>query len=348
MWQILKSRKYKIVTALLLLLIIVAWLMQYHRKPAVIIEAVPVKVSQVTRANVAIEARAIGTLVAPKDVEITPEIAGHVAKIFFTDGGVLAKQGMPLVQLDDAAYKAKLESAKANLIYSENDYKRKILLGKEGAISQQAIDQALADLKTKQAEVKQSQVNVDKMLLTAPFDGILGKFNVSVGDYVTVGQKIVSLTDILHLHVDYAVSEKYLPQLRLGQHVKIVTSTFPGKEFHGTVAFISPTINKEDRNIALYADVPNEQRILTAGLFVNVIQELGVEANVLIIPAAALVPTIDGQQVFKIVNNKAVVVPVKIGQRMQNSVEILSGLQLGDIVVIAGQQKLKEGSLVKM
>lgn len=345
---LIKRRKKTVAFILGLLLICYFFIKHHHNNAAMTQDKVIVDMEQVKSGSIPIEAHVIGTLAAAQNVQITPEMAGHVAKIFFQDGGVFVKQGTPLVQLDDTAYQAKLASDKANLTFSETDYKRKVLLGKLGAITQQAIDQALADLKTKKAAVEESQVDVNKMLLVAPFDGVLGKFNVSPGDYVTVGQKIVSLTDVIHLRVEYSVSEKYLSQLHIGQPVNVTTNAYPDKIFTGTVAFISPTINNEDHTISLYANVLNDQRLLTSGLFVNVTQELGTEKNALIISAAGLVPTIDGQQVFKIINDKVQAVPVTIGQRMQNSVQIMSGLSAGDKIVIAGQEKLRDGALVQV
>lgn len=348
MIRLIKRRK-KTFVILVSLLITSFWLIKHHHSnQPVVPNKVIVDIEEVKSGNIPIEAQVIGTLVAAKNVQITPEIAGHVAKIFFQDGGVFVKQGTPLVQLDDTVDRAKLDSDKANLTYSEVDYHRKVLLGKQGAISEQAIDQALADLKTKKATVEESQVGVDKRLLVAPFDGVLGKFTISPGDYVTVGQKIVSLTDIMHLHVEYSVSEKYLSQLKLGQKVKIITSAYPQTVFTGAVTFISPTINNEDHTISLYAEVSNDQRLLTSGLFVNVTQELGLENNALIISASGLVPTIDGQEVYKIVDGKALAVPVTMGQRVQNSVQIMSGLSAGDKIVVAGQEKLKDGALVQI
>lgn len=343
----LRNRKF-----LLVALIAVVGAIFFHRhhdnqfsaeQPAAL-----VNVEKVTQGSIQVEAHAIGTLTAANHIDMTPEVAGQVAKIFFADGGVSVKKGTPILQLDDASYRAQLESDKANLVYSQTDYKRKVLLGKQGAISQQMIDQALADLKTKTANLQQSQVNVSRMLLTAPFDGVLGQFHVSTGDYVSVGQKLVSLTDVQHLRAEYSVSEKYLPELHLGQKIKIMTNAYPGKEFVGTVAFISPTINTDDRTIALYAEVPNDQRMLTAGLYVNVVHELGQKNHALLIPAASLVSTIDGQQIFKVVNNKVQAVSIKIGQRVDNSVEILSGAADGDEVVTAGQEKLKDGMAVQI
>ncbi len=347
MIRLMKRRKKTVV--MIMIALVIFFLMKHHHNTAPLSQdKIAVEMEQVKSGSIPIEAHVIGTLTASKNVEITPEMAGHVSKLFFQNGGVFVKQGTPLVQLDDTAYRAKLESDKANLVYSEMDYRRKTWLGKKGAISEQAIDQAVADLTTKKATVEQSQMEVDKMLLVAPFDGVLGKLNVSPGDYVTVGQKIVTLTDVMHLRVEYSVSEKYLSQLKLGQVVTVSTNAYPQKRFTGTVAFISPTVNTEDHTIAVYADLLNDQRLLTAGLFVNVTQELGIEKNALIISEAGLVPTIDGQQVYKIINDKVLAVPVTIGQRIQNSVEIISGLSAGDKIVTAGQEKLRDGALVQI
>ncbi len=178
--------------------------------------------------------------------------------------------------------------------------------------------------------------------------GVLGKCQVSAGDYVSVTQKLVSLTDINHLRIEYTVPEKYLSQLKLGQEIKITTSVYPNKIFHGKIAFISPTINTQDRTISLYADVDNEEKSLTAGLFANVTHQLGIAREVIAIPPTSLVPTIEGQQVFKIVDNKAVSVPVTILQRSENSVQVDAALKPGDQIVIAGQMQLKEGMSVQI
>lgn len=310
-------------------------------------EAVVVEAANVTVGEIPIVAKAVGTLSAAKSVQITPEFAGQVAKILFHDG-TFVRQGTPLIQLDDKVSRAKAESTKAALYYSEINYKRMLLLGKQGAISQQAIDAAAADLKQKLADDRENQVGLEKMRLVAPFDGTLSKSNVSPGDYVAIGQALVTLTDIQHLRVEYSVSEKFLPQLKLGQEVRITTSTYPGKEFIGKVSYISPTINTENRTISLYAEIPNNDFLLTAGLFVNVIQNLGIQMHAILVAPECLVPTIDGQKIFKVVDGKALSVPVTIGQRTNESVQVLEGILKSDIVITAGQEKLKDGMPVKV
>jgi membrane fusion protein (multidrug efflux system) len=310
-------------------------------------DAVTVEASPVIHGDIPIQAQAIGTLTAEKSVQITPEITGHIAKILFQDGSFV-KQGTPLFQLDDQVYKAKLDSSKANLFLSETNYKRMVLLGKHGAISQQAIDQAYADTVEKKAAAEESETALEKTVLIAPFDGKVGKSLVSPGEYVAVGQGLVSLVDTQHLRVEYSVSEKYLASVKLNQAVKITTNAYPGKEFVGHVSYISPTINTDNRTITLYASIPNENNLLTAGLFVNMTQSLGASQNTLLVPASSLVATIDGQLVYKIVDGKAISTRVELGQRTMNQVEILSGLSPTDKVVTAGQQKLKDGTLVKI
>lgn len=341
-------RKKLILIIISLLLIIFVWQIykKYHAKPAPAPEAIMVEVGHVKQGEIAIQSNTIGTLTAAQSVTLAAEMSGQVAMIMARDG-TFVRKGTAIIKLDDTVSKVKAESAKANYQYSEMNYNRMTILGKKGAISQQMIDQSLAELKEKKALAEESSVLASKMTITAPFDGVLGKIKVNPGEYVRIGEDIVTLTDTKNLRVEFSISEQFLGQLKLGQQVTLTTSSYPGKKFYGKVAYIAPTINTEDRTISVYADVPNDEGLLTAGLFVNVTQLMGSKNNVLLIPAISLVATIDGQQVYKIVNNKAVASPVKVGQRTENQVQILEGLILDDTVVVTGQHKLKDGTPVK-
>lgn len=180
------------------------------------------------------------------------------------------------------------------------------------------------------------------MRLAAPFDGVVSKCQVSLGNYVLAGQPLVTLTDMQSLRAEFSVSEKYLSLLKLGQTVKIATAAYPEKVFEGKIAYISPTIDAADRTIALYALVANPSSLLTAGLSVSIMQSLGSQNNTIMVPARSIMATLDGQQVYKIFHNKAYAVPVIIGQRNEENVEILQGLSEKDLIVVAGQQKLHD------
>lgn len=341
--------KKKIVIASLIVITAVSvWgVMKYRSKAASIASSeIWVQAEKVSESSLPLEAQAIGTLVA-RSVEITPEVPGHVRKILFRDG-TFVTQSTPLVQLDDEVYKAKYESTKAQLAYSKNDYKRKSLLVKQGAITQQAVDQADADLKEKTANAQENAVMLSKMQLSAPFDGMVGKSKVNPGDYINTGQSVVTLTDTRHLRIEYNVPEKYFPALKSGQQVTLTSSTYPGKIFTGKVSFISPTISAENRSVSLYAEVPNDKNELAAGMFVNVKQSLGTQEKVVLIPARSLVPVLDGEQVFKIVDGKAYAVSVTTGKRANEKVQITQGLSPGDLVITDGQLKVKNGMPVQV
>jgi membrane fusion protein (multidrug efflux system) len=342
----MKTRKKLIITAVIVLGAVGYGISKHHSSAAQDDNAIWVQASTVKQTTMQLDLHAIGALTA-RSVEITPEVAGHVDKILFGDGATV-KQGDPLIQLDDAVYRAKNASAKAQLAYSQNNYKRMILLGKQGAISRQAIDQADADLKEKKAAADESEVMLSKMRLTAPFDGVVGKRKVNPGDYVTVGQSVVTVTDINHLHIEYNLPERNLPTLKVGQTVSVTTAAYPDKQFVGTLSFISPTINTANRSIALYAEVKNNEHELAPGMFVDVMQSLGQQQKVIMVPERSLVPVLDGVQIYKIVEGKAYAVNVEIGRRFDGSVQVLHGLSPNDTVITDGQIKVKNGMPVKI
>jgi membrane fusion protein (multidrug efflux system) len=339
--------KKKTILASLLVLAVI-WGIHKYRSSSASSQpnAVWVQAIKVQESSLPLQAQAIGSLVA-RSVEITPEVSGHVREIYFHDGAFV-KQDTALIQLDDAIYKAKHESSKAQLSYSENDYKRKSLLGKQGAIAQQAIDQAYADLKEKKANTQESEVMLNKMRLAAPFDGMVGKSKVNLGDYVTTGQSVVTLTDTQHLRIEYNVPEKFLPLLKPGQEVKITAAAYPNKTFIGKVSFISPTISVENRSISLYAEVSNDNNELAPGMFVNVTQSLGSEEKVVMVPARSLVPALDGEQIYKILDGKAYAVTVLTGKRANEYVQVTQGLKPGDFLITDGQLKLRNGMPVQV
>lgn len=341
-------KKKKIVVLGVIVLAAAVWggVKYYTRSTAPTQNAIWVQASKVKESSLPLEARAIGTVIA-RSVEITPEVAGHVDKILFQDG-TFVQEGTPLIQLDDSVFKTKHGLAEAKLAYSETNFNRMVVLGKKGAIAKQAIETAEADFKEKKADMEESKVMVDKMKLTAPFDGVVGKSKVNRGDYVNIGQSVVMLTDIKNLRVEYNVPEKYLPLLKQGQEVKITAVAYPGKVFVGKVAFISPTITADNRSVSLYAEVDNDESKLAPGMFVNVVQSLGTKERVLMIPARSLVPILDGEQVYKIIDGKAYAVTVLLGKRIEDNVQITQGLSPGDVIITDGQLKVKNGMPVQV
>ncbi|KTD23740.1 hemolysin D [Legionella lansingensis] len=307
--------------------------------------AITVETAPVTQRILADQFETIGSLASTDNIDISSEIAGQIAAIYFKPGANV-KKGTLLIQLDDTVLKSELASAKANLALSETSYNRTNELAKRKIASEQALDQALANLREKQNTVKVKEAQLEKLSLRAPFSGTLGSRQVSIGQYVKVGQPLVRLVANQKLRVEYTLPERYLPRLQEGQQVAVISDAFPNKIYKGIVNYIDPAVDKETRTIAVEALIDNSEHLLSAGLFVRVTHEFGEKTKRLLVPEESLIPTINGQKIFVLRNDKAVAVRVKIGAHHDAMTEIRSGLKADDIVIVRGQHKLREGSRV--
>lgn len=306
---------------------------------------VPVEAVEVSVTTLTSEIRVIGSLRSNESVVIRPEVSGRVAEILFEEGQRVAA-GTPLLKLDAAIAAAEVDQAQAALALSQANHKRALELFERKAASAANRDQTLAALRADQANLELARARLDKLTLNAPFDGILGLRKVSLGDYVTDGQDIVNLEDIEPLKVDFRIPERYLGSLALGQPIKVGADAFPGRSFIGEVYAIDPLVDENGRAVVLRARLPNESGLLRPGLFVSVALQVGERENALLIPEQALVPRGTAQLVYKVVDGKAVMTEVKTGARRNAMVEIVEGLARGDVVVTAGQIKLRDGASV--
>ena len=306
---------------------------------------VAVEVAPVKAVDFADEAKAVGTLKSNESVMLRPETAGRIAQIGFKDGSVVAK-GSLLVSFDAAIQEAELQQAKANLALAQANYQRSVeLLGKK-FISQQALDTAAATLQVQQAAVQLAEAKLAKMRIKAPFAGRVGLRNVSVGDYIKEGVDLVNLEDIATLRVDFKLPEAYVGRMRPGQTVEVASDALAGKPFKAVLDAVDPLVDAGGRALSLRARLDNTGGELRPGMFVRVRLLFGQRQGALMVPEQAIVP--GGQPaVFKVVEGKASLVKVKLGVRRAAQVEISEGLAAGDLVVTAGQLKLKDGAVVR-
>ncbi|RMX22218.1 efflux RND transporter periplasmic adaptor subunit [Legionella jordanis] len=308
-------------------------------------KAITVETARVTHRVLAEEFETIGSLASTDSIDISSELSGQISAIYFKPGAYV-KKGTLLIQLDDTVLKSELASAKSNLVLSETSYQRTLELAKRKLASDQALDQALANLREKQNTMKAKQAQLEKLSLRAPFSGTLGSRQVSVGQYVKVGQPLVKLIANEKLRVEYTLPERYLPRLQEGQQVIVESDVFPNKVYKGIVNYIDPAVDKATRTIAVEALIDNPENLLSAGLFVRVSHEFSEKTKRLLVPEESLIPTINGQKIFVVRNDKAVAVRVKTGAHHQAMTEICSGLKANDVIIVRGQHKLREGSRV--
>jgi membrane fusion protein (multidrug efflux system) len=308
--------------------------------------ALPVQVAKVQLKDVPKMIASLGTLEAFKRVILSSEVAGRVLAINFKDGQQVGKD-MPVVQLNNAQAKADYQSAVTDFQLAKQKYDRSKSLVNI-AISKQDLSVLEADVATKKAAVQSKLADLNEKQVTAPFSGTLGAFKAQVGAYVTAGQALVSLVKTQQLKVEYNLPEKVMTELDTGQLVRVKTSAYPKQYFYGTVTFISPTVNSSSRMVELKALIDNKNGVLRPGMFVHIEQQVSTVKNALVVPAAAISADIKGYYVFRLDKQRVSKVYVKIGMQMGANTQIVSGLKASDVVVVAGQQKLSDGSLVKV
>lgn len=344
----MKLRNLVLLSFLLSFVFMSYFLFSQHKKATIKphqSKAITVETARVTEKVLAEKFDTIGSLASTDNIDISSELSGQIAAIYFTPG-TYVKKGTLLIQLDDTVLKSELESAKANLILSETSHNRTKELAKRSIASEQALDRTLADLQEKQNTVKAKQAQLEKLSLRAPFSGTLGARQVSVGQYVKVGQPLVRLVANQQLRVQYNLPERYLPRIQHGQKIILRADAFPKQKFFGVVNYIDPTVNVDTRTIAVEAIIDNQKHVLSPGLFVRISHQFDEKKKRLLVPEESLIPTINGQKIFVLRGKRAVAIRVKTGAHHAAMTEICSGLKSGDIIVVRGQHKLKEGSRV--
>jgi membrane fusion protein, multidrug efflux system len=307
----------------------------------------PVEAEAVQVGTVVDSVQAVGSLRSNESVVLRPEIAGRISRIHFTEGQTV-RQGMPLIDLDDALYRAEVAEAEAKVNLSQRNYDRARELYTKKVSSARDRDEALAQLEIDQASLELAKVRLDKSHITAPFDGIVGLRQVSVGSYVKEGQDMVNIENIDPIKVDFRLPERFLTNLRKGQKIEIRVGAFPDDVFSGHVYALDPLVDADGRSVALRASIDNSSRRLRPGLFAHVTLMVEAHDNAITVPEQAVVPRGDQRFVFKVVDDKAVSTPVELGIRRDGRVEVTSGLVAGDVVVTAGQQKIRDGSPVSI
>ena len=313
--------------------------------PPAVVTATEVR-SQIARPSL----QATGTLVAVKGVELSAEVDGIVREIAFQSGQAV-KQGDLLLRLDDEVDRADLQGARASLELARLKFDRFKRLLRDKSVSQSDYDTAQAELSSARAAVAAKQATIDRKTLRAPFDGVLGIEQISLGQYLAKGSPIVPLVQLDPVHVDFSLPERQLPQLAVGQQVSISVAAWP-QAFSGEVIAIDPDVAVDTRQVRVRARLSNPQGQLRPGMFARVGIDLGREEPVLTLPRVAITYAPYGDSVYVIeqaddkltVQQRQVTSGVVIGDR----VVISEGLSEGEQVVLTGQVKLRNGAAVQI
>lgn len=289
---------------------------------------------------------AVGTLAANEFVDIESEIDGRIEAIEF-DEGQPVKRGQVLARVEESKLRAQAAQAGARLALSEANFARAGSTYEERVISRQEFDQARSQYEADKAAADLTTRLLEDATLRAPFDGIMGARLVSPGQVVQKGVKISSLIDADPIKVEFRVPERHAGALKPGLAVRLTVAAFGDREFSGTTYFVSPAVDPVTRTLLVKARAPNPRRVLQPGMFANLELVAATRPGAVTIPETALMRSGETESVFAVgADSKAALRPVTVGLRLKGKVQILSGIDAGENVVIEGVQKLRPGAAV--
>ncbi len=336
---------------------------------------VEVGVVEVTRGDVPLEAELPGRTNAFRKAEVRPQVSGIIQKRLFTEGAVI-KAGTPLYQIDPASYDAAFTSAKAELaraeanlaaaVARESRYKNLVAIK---AISQQEYDDALATLGQSKASVQvakagvtTAKINLDYTRVLAPIDGVIGKSNVTEGALVSAGQAdvLAEIQQLDPIYVDVSQSAEQLMQLRRqmaegsvaaldSAKVRLLLGDGTAYEHIGSLQFAEVGVNESTGTVILRAQFPNPDRLLLPGMFVRTTLEEGIRTNAILVSQRGVTRDRTGNATAMIVNKDGVVElrTITVARTVGDQWLVLTGLEVGDQVIVEGLQKVKPGAPAK-
>ncbi len=306
-----------------------------------------VEVVTVTPRTITNEAALLGQLVAEQSVVVRSEVAGIIAAIEFTEGKPVTK-GQVLFRLRDDEQVARLHEAETALRLAEANYRRTRDLSGQGIVAPSQLDDVTAAMDAARARLEVARVAVDRTRILAPFDGYAGARLVSLGARIEPEYELVTVESITTLELAFQLPELALPLARVGVPVSLKVAPYPDRVFPGMVSFVAPSLNPQNRRILVKARVPNADLVLRPGLFATVEADLGTRENVLAVPDSAVVYGSEGTFVWRLDDKQvAKAADVELGTRQDGLVEVRSGLKAGDVVVVAGTNKLAPGVVVE-
>lgn len=288
---------------------------------------------------------ATGQIEPMQSIDLQPDVDGRVTQIAVREGARVSR-GTALIRIDAAEISAQVARAAAERDLARQNLDRTKVLLDENASSAAELERAEAAFRSAEASLRLLQVRLNRTTVRAPFAGVVGSRSVSIGDYVTTSTPLMTLQTVDPQRAVLSVPERYATTLARGQKVRFRVGALPGREFVGTVDFVDPVVQLPGRTITVKAQVPNGARELQSGMFIEARLATDTRANAVIIPEDAILSIQGSDMVWVAKDGKATRRQVQKGVRTPGFIEVRSGVDAGELVVVGGQERLQEGAPV--
>lgn len=305
----------------------------------------PVDVDTARVQTVTDAVRATGRIEAVNAVELRPDEQGRITAILFREGQSVAR-GTPLIQIDDAMLRAQAARAEAERDLARQQLERVRRLREQNASSSADLERAQATARSADAALAVLQVQIERTTIRAPFAGVVGQRFVSPGDYVTNSTRLLTLQTVDPHQAVIEVPERHAVRLRRGQTLEFTVAAHPGRVFRAQVDFIDPVVQPTSRTIMVKARAPNPDRLLLPGMFIEARLATARRVSAVVVAEDAVQPLRTANIVWAVVDGKATRRVVQLGARAQGAVEIVSGVNAGELVVVGGLERMAEGMAV--
>ena len=274
-----------------------------------------------------------GSVVANEFAELRPEVSGLLTYLNIPEGQTITK-GTIVAKINNADLQAQLSRTKVQLDLAETTQKRLQQLVSINGINQADYDLAVNQVNTLKADMVYTQALIDKTIIRAPFTGVIGLRKVSEGSYVTPASILSTLQQLSNLRIDFTIPETYQQYIKKGANVEVLLDQNSGKKQTARVIAMEPQVNQTTRNITVRAVLNSGST--SPGSFAKVYLQASSNKNSILIPTNCIIPEAMGKKAVTVKNGKAVFVNIETGDRREDVVEVTSGLNVGDTVVVSG------------
>lgn len=308
---------------------------------------VSVEVSPVEKMSLSDSLQLLGSLDAYSEINITAQSSGIITALN-AELGQSKSKGNIIATIDNKLKQLAVQTARISVAKLKKDLERYENLYEGGTVTEQQLNEAQNLYDNAEIQLEQAEKQLADATITSPINGVITKKSVEQGEYINMGSPVATIIDVSKLKVKLNVSETNVYLLKLGDKAFITTDVYPGATFEGNISFISPK-GDESHNYPVEIEIANNKEYpLKAGTFVSVMIDLPPRAEALYIPREALQGSVTDAAVYIAENDKAVLRNIVAGSGNDKYIQVISGLKVGEKIIITGQVNLTDGKAIKI